>query len=143
MNWRKKSKLEDRYGTKDISSRTVKKSLSRINIQYQNIIKTIDVHGFEDITSVYTGDLQKRFNGHPRYLILDIHLFDHFVQYYYAIDVYKLLRVRETDIASSEGKVYFLNFINDSLCVSERNVFEVKSFCEKNELWDKLICLEF
>ena len=60
MNWRKKSKLEDRYGTKDISSRAFKKSVSETNIQYQNIIKDIDVNGAGDITSVYTGDLQKR-----------------------------------------------------------------------------------
>ena len=146
MNWRKKSKLEDRYGTKDISSRAVKKSIPKASIQYQNIVKIIDVHGFKDITSVYTEDLQKRFNGHPRYLILHNRPWDKFIQYC-VIDVYKLLSIRESDFSaftSSEGKIYLLDFINNNkLVVSERNVFEIKSFCEKNELWDKLICLEF
>jgi hypothetical protein len=140
MNWRKKSKLEDRYGTKDISSRTVKKSLSEANIQYQNIIKSFGVDGFKDITSVYTEDLEKRFNKNPRYLILhNDHLWGAFI-HYCVIDVYKLLSIQESTLKEN---IYILNFINDGLCVSERNVFEVKSFCEKNELWDKLICLEF
>ena len=146
MNWRKKSKLEDRYGKKDIFSRTVKKSLSKTNIQYQNIIKIIDVQGFYDITSAYTEDLQKRFNGHPRYLILQSRLWNESVQHY-VIDIYKLLSIRESDFTaftSSEGKIYLLDFINNNrLVVSERCILEVKSFCEKNELWDKLICLEF
>ena len=145
MNWRKKSKLEDRYGAKDISSKTVKKSISEINIQYQNIIKNINAQGFRDVTSVYTEDLQKRFNGHPRYLILNIHLFVS-VQYY-AIDIYKLLGIQKTDFAfaSFDGeKIFILDFINNNrLAVSERNVFELKSFCEKSELWNKLIYLEF
>jgi hypothetical protein len=146
MNWRKKSKLEDRYGTKDIFSRTVKKSISRIGIEYQNIIKIVDEYGFKDITSVYTKDLQKRFNENPRYLILHTNLFSSSAQHY-AIDAYKLLSVKETDFTSyvsSEEKVYILDFINNNrLAISKRNIFEIKSFCEKNELWDKLICLEF
>ena len=140
MNWRKKSKLEDRYGTKDISSRTVKKSISKASIHYQNIIKNIDVQGFEDITSVYSEDLQKRFNMHPKYLILNIHLLGSV--HYYVIDVYMLLGIREAGFVSF--KIYYLEFINNNrLSISEGNILDIKSFCEKNELWDRLICLEF